>query len=592
MPLVMIGCATAPARSRTGSQSQVTITHLPEVDGWRVHYQLPAPTSVAVFFRQGAVRLGRWKVVAPADAKLVTLAGKEVLVAAHPTDTFDLELPTHLSHPQRDYEAFTPFFDRSVVVFTGQFDLTPVVCLPEACSAEQLTTAMRVGRPAAFRFEPRPSERLILSGELRDHAVDWPGSEDGTMVYFGSTPPLRQGRLILVVDRGFPAWLRTRIEDLLPAAFRLYEQRTSVRLSFPPTVFLSFGEEPGRRRINVTGGTRQGIVQLDIRLGADRQAKEDPETVEAVMGVVAHEAAHLWNAEMFIPAEEEHSWMHEGGAQAFAFRALVELGAMTPARYAEKLSAAASDCAAALVPGMTLEQTIAQGNEQAVYACGWVIAEATGRAALRKDQSHDLFRFWSDLFKASAATHAYDPSAYFRVLAQNASAEDADTVRALVSSPAKQPTAAWVAAKMNALGLAVAVDDDAATGDYVRAAAIGSLRRVLTSGCERVTGISAGRDTLEVAAAACAGVSGPLAITGVEGHPVFAGLATLAAAERHCATDKEVALTVAGSPTPLRLRCEAPFPPTPRFLRVAPPPDLQPPPGLEQQRKSLDQTGR
>jgi hypothetical protein len=165
-------------------------------------------------------------------------------------------------------------------------------------------------------------------------------------VYFGATAPVRTARVTAVVDRAFPPWLLRPIEELIPQLFALYTERTGQRLGFRPTVYLSYGPPPqGNGQVSIGGGTLPGILQQDITLSVDRRRVDDAEVREPALFAVAHEVAHLWNGEQFTHEVRGGGWMHEGSADAFAHRALCELGERPAATYLAQVSEAASLCA-------------------------------------------------------------------------------------------------------------------------------------------------------------------------------------------------------------------------------------------------------
>src|ERR1019366_1336097 len=123
------------------------------------------------------------------------------------------------------------------------------------------------------------------------------------------------------------------------------------------------------------------------------------ETSTSIDLLVAHEAAHFWNAEQYPHAgDAAAAWLHEGTADAMALRALHALGALDDAAYRDRLSLAASQCALWLTTGDGLDAAVRPGHARAFYECGSTFDLVAEAACTRKDPEADLFRFWRAVF--------------------------------------------------------------------------------------------------------------------------------------------------------------------------------------------------
>ena len=431
------GCATrgagggvAAATSASDEQGraegaravQITIVHAPDRDAWRVLYQLPSAVAEVGFARRGApARVRHWTVVTPGLAlRGEPDAERIVSKDGRPFDAFELDIATYEIHPEKDYQVFFSYTDGGRLVFTGQFEL---------------------GGPgiggSTFTFVPRPSEHVVVAGEVSTEPAMWPSEGDGTYAYFGKTRPMVGDGFVGVVDAGMPSWLREPMEAMLPPLFRYYAERTGVPLSKRPAVYLSyrFDAEPGRTSLG--GGVLPGVLQYEARLGSAVLAGPRDSLVESVRKGIAHEVAHFWNGDMFrMQASGSADWMSEGSADAFAHAGLQQLGSIDDERWAELSGEAFSKClvGAALGP---LHGASAPGRFGLYYWCGHLIAHVTDVLARRASPAGDLFGFWGELFRG-ARDGRYDEEAYLsrlRALPDGARAEAA--VRALLTGSSR-----------------------------------------------------------------------------------------------------------------------------------------------------------
>jgi hypothetical protein len=398
----------------------ITISESVATGAWSIAYQLPTAVSALRFARIYEQR-AKWKLVEASFRMRATPEGEVIeRTDGQPFRAFTMDVPTYYKKPEKNYQLFIPYSDGGLLVYTGHFDVLPM--------------AAPVW-PLRFRLHPRPGQHLVLAGQVHTGPADWAAEGEGTYAYFGTTAPITTPELTAVVDRGFPSWLRTPVETLLPRVFALYTERTGQPLRRRPVVFLSYGPPPERRGVrSIGGGTLPGVLQQDVTLGLDYRQEGDPRTLEITLLSVAHEAAHLWNGGAFTHQVPGGDWMHEGGADAFAYRALIELGLIGQERYLAQLAEARKACAKGL-KGRPLRESSRPGHTRNYYTCGFVIAALSEAATRAQDREADIFSFWRMLF-SGATQGLYDDELYFRRLrALPNGAPVADIVQRLVREP-------------------------------------------------------------------------------------------------------------------------------------------------------------
>lgn len=389
----------------------VTIEPIPGKDSWRATFNSNLPVKELVFHRQvNRFRTKLWRSVTP-GISISEQDGEEQIKAPSEFTTATFEFESYYEDTPKDYEFFQAFSDKSVVMYTGHLNACP--------------KGLDCDRPARFTLVPRPNEKGIVAGQVFNETYHWTDeSGKGTYVYFGNLKPIVAAQLTALVDPKIPKWLRIRFNDLLPRLFSLYEKKTNQPLTFKPFVFLSYspeGEGNGSK-----GGTLPGLIQL--ALNGKGWNQYDPDSFIDLARFLAHESAHIWNGQLFRYGSGE-MWMHEGGADAFAYRALRDLKIVKADRFAEFQTDAFNECMNQL-KDRPLRQVTEDPNFTAFYRCGSIFALITEAAIQKKDPKLDLFSFWHEVFEqAKLAGGVYTEQIYFEVL--NRMSGEAETSAAI-----------------------------------------------------------------------------------------------------------------------------------------------------------------
>jgi hypothetical protein len=316
----------------------IRIEQLAPGAGWAVSWRLPHPVQEVRFARPGhGDRKRQWILTTP-GLSIVTSDGVDRVVSSGaPFQSFDAVVTEYARKPEKDHQVFIPFTDGTVLVYTGAFDL--------------LAPPVENPWPIDLELVPRKGNAVIVGGERRAGATRGRPTGDGTYAAFGNSPTMETPAGLAVVDGGMPAWLRDRTLLFALQVFGHYGVRTGWRLDVRPTFFLSYGREPEPGALSFGGGTLPGVVQLDTRLGSRYAGDEDPVVWERQARLAAHEAAHLWLSHMFHPADGASRWLDEGGADAWALRALLDIGVVGRDRYRQILSEDAAECLRLLEEG-------------------------------------------------------------------------------------------------------------------------------------------------------------------------------------------------------------------------------------------------
>jgi hypothetical protein len=532
---------------------EITLEHVAGADAWRVSYHFLEPVR-RVRFKQAdyPFRIAQWHV----EGSNVRLArderGDEVLAVRGPIREFSLSIPGYTRRPEKAGPLLLAFADGSRLIYTDYFTVEP---------ADGAARAVQT----VFTFVPRADERVIVLDQVSAGPTRWQSAGDGTEVYFGRTAPIVTAGLTLVVDAGAPSWLLERTQDLLPRLFALYARRTGQPLDFKPVVFLNYGDEPGAGSRSLGGSTLTGMVQLEVRLGSNFRQAVDDSTMQDVLFLLAHEAAHFWNGQMFHNDADARGgdWMHEGGADAFALRALIELGAMTPAQYLERLSQALSGCMLGLGDAGIRDSSTA-GRTKTYYNCGNTIALLSEAAGRRKHATSDIFTFWGHLLGHSRGRH-YDEATYLDTLRTEGGADLIPLLESMLGGPG---AGSALVPALNALGIKTVADEGAGTRDYQQLAGKLACLGVLDGACGpgAMANESGNRCTVE-AGRSCAALAAGTAIGALGAHPLFReGPAAYDYLVRQCSAGAAVAVTA--KPPTADLKCAHPPAARPPFTRI------------------------
>lgn len=521
---------------------QVTLEHAGGAT-WRATYRLRTPASELRFVRPASgFRADAFAVETPGysfrrdgDFEVLRTEGKPASVIRVRFSEQTAELP-------KEYEFFQKFTDGSVAIYSGHL-------LADAGDE----------KVRSFRLVPPPGQSVIVSGRRSTRPVEWNDEADeGTYVYFGSIPPVETAHAILVVDPGLPDWLQQRARDALPRLFELYVRRLGAELRSRPTVLFSYTASDASG-FHSGGGTLTNLIQLSVEGRA--WERESRYGFEHLFHFLAHEAAHLWNGQIAHYPGSEHAWMHEGGADALAERALADLGVITEARFLEYQTAALNECRRTANSG-PLREAARRGEYGLYYSCGNVIALITDAAI-----DEDLYEFWKALIRRTVAkTKAtYDFDDYLAVWRElGASADDVAALQSIVNDPANPET--FVGA-LRSRDVRVSASE-AVPQEYGQALSRAALSHLLRDNCNGSHGFrSTAAGFVLDGSLNCRGFTSGAAITAIGGHDALrSGHRVWDSLYAACGNDGSIAVMIDRKQT--TVRCSERVPARPAFLRI------------------------
>ena len=296
--------AAAPAPLHT----ELTLTHI-AADKWRADYVFAeAVTAVELGAQVGPYRKQAWRPLTP-GVELVAHEDNEGMRSAVPLTQLSLEICAYDGFTEGQYSPIDRFSDGGWDFYVG--------FLYGGLTQGGRERAMDV----ALHLNGLAGETVIAPSK--------PGSELMGYAYFGPSKPVRMGGVNVIIDPKTPAWLRETLEQTTAKVSAFYEQAFQRKLIDTPLVAVAFvGFDGAPSNISIKGGVAGG--GLAYRLQGGGLADDHPKKRSYFARLVAHEVAHLWQANLTRGGiGDNDAWIHEGGAEAIMLAAMRATGILT-----------------------------------------------------------------------------------------------------------------------------------------------------------------------------------------------------------------------------------------------------------------------
>lgn len=539
----LLGCSRANRKPDSEVSLKITIEHLLHKDAWKVVFQTSMPVSNLVFERQiNRFRAKNWKSLTP-GIKVIEVDGKERIVQSDFKlfNEASFEFSSYYEETPKDYEFFQAFSDKSVVMYTGHYNACPeyIECDPHNTE---------------FVFIPRSDEQGIVSGKIFHQSYNWKEETGrGTYVYFGNLKPIESKSLTAIVDPVLPQWLKQRFNFVLPRLFEYYAKKTGQPLTFKPFIFLNYSSNG--EGTSMHGGTLPGLIQMSIE--GNGWQKKDIDSFIDLARFFAHESAHVWNGQMF-PYASGDMWMHEGGADAFAYFALLDLKLINFQQFLDFQTESFNTCLTKL-SDRPLMEVKEDPNFRAHYRCGSILALLTHAAGINSKKDHDLFYFWSQLFNRSKnVKEPYTEEMYFSVLEEMTGNKNLNVaINTILRGPISNAKE-FLVSQLNQQHIKLKEADSNFPKSYNIRMGMDLLRAMMKKDCNGKYGITGGVDGLETEAREdCTQFKNSFYITHIQKIPIVTeGAKAYDAARVHCAKkNRDLSLTARGVRGDLKFAC-------------------------------------
>jgi hypothetical protein len=385
-------------------------------ENWRVTYSLPEKVLGVYFYRQtNQFRKKEWRVL-DTDLVIEHYENSEIIYSKTKKKFNEIivEFAPYYKTTPKDYEFFQPFSDGGILFYTGHLLLQPMLKKTNSDDGINLNFNEHMPWTNMATLKPIKNGSIVVNGKINQGTLKWHDKNNkGTYVYFGNIKPLETEAFVAILDSGLPPWVIVKMREFLPKLFSVYSKGTQQKLSFKPVVYFNY-KPTERIGTGYSGGTLPGLVQLTIE-GTDWR-KENNTNLKQIVKFLGHESAHFWNGQMFNNIESKAAWVHEGGADAFSYRALYKLGIINKKELWENYNNALSSCLMNL-DGKALNSSEKSRSFRNYYDCGSTIMLMVESALLTKYGENSLFEFWEELLGvARKQNNQYDSSTFHSVL--------------------------------------------------------------------------------------------------------------------------------------------------------------------------------
>lgn len=513
---------------------------------WQVHYVLPEKVKGVVFHRQtNKFRSQEWKVLNQ-DLIIGNIELKESLYSKSGKmfSEFTVEFPPYYEHTPKDYEFFQPYSDGGVLFYTGHLYINPLI---EERAKKSTLINLNGSINHKWRSEVEVSsygfDTVVIQGKVNKEKIRWIDKYNkGTYVYFGSVKPEVHESMVAVLDSGTPEWIIKTMKDFLPKLFKLYWEKTGQKLSFRPVVYLNY--KPTKMSgISNSGGTLPGLVQLTIEGTA--WEKKDDRNLEQIIWFLAHEAAHFWNGQMFDNIDDDAAWLHEGGADAFAYRSLLELGIINKELLIKRYNNALNMCMLGL-RGDSLNNSSKNRKFKNYYHCGSTIMLIVERALLNKSKNDDLFRFWKLLLEQSKKnSNQYGRNDFHKLLKNHFNQEELSSLIEKLELVTQINLEEFMKELALLAGITLNDNNENFSSSFIREMQMAMLSRIMKSDCNGKVDINGnnGKGFLVGGHKSCKTFrKGVYDVIGVEGVKFQKNYEALYKAQNSCRKNKSVTL--------------------------------------------------
>jgi hypothetical protein len=386
----------------------VTLTLTDGRDGlWQLDIQSASPTTLFFSRSKGDYRTASYTPLS-GSARLERLGGLDTILFTDAATDASFAIKPYSENIRAAYTPFIPFSDGGVAVYTGQFEL---LAAADAAAVAALDGRLSnwTGEQHAIPLTLKSDRAMLIDGERKTGALDLVADGGGKYVYLGDGNIVEGENFVGVIDPGLPSWIRDDFDETLGVIFTALKARYGYGLPDRATVLFAYrGDEV--QGLSNTGGALPGNVLALESAGTALQRPSD-DIIAYFRFFFTHEAAHLFQAASGKRlGNQDSAWIHEGQANAVAYRLLVDQGLQSQDAYESRLAETFTRCAEEL-EGRTLQGTLRTGRVGA-YDCGELIALASDSAL----EGHDLFDLWAAMVASRPDQKNYEAEDYFVAL--------------------------------------------------------------------------------------------------------------------------------------------------------------------------------
>lgn len=246
------------------------------------------------------------------------------------------------------------------------------------------------GGIAAFQSTKSPGALAIDPAAFALNLAGW--------VYLGPDRFVETSAARVLVDDGIAPVLADEMVGTPPRLIDAYAHALDAPPSRRPTLYLTWSDREGAQRSFQANVVPAGVMRFT--LSGARWADPAPESLAIFRSVMAHEFAHWWNADIFLPMPWAASWLAEGGAELLGTGSLLATGALDPQAAAERVDGAFNECAL-MAAGRAWRDIPERNGGRYPYACGMALQFAVLALARAGGEPVDAFGLWKNVWAAT-----------------------------------------------------------------------------------------------------------------------------------------------------------------------------------------------
>lgn len=275
------------------------------------------------------------------------------------------------------YTPFLNFSDGSRAIFVGHYLPSELKVNNKWISAQNVEVSLTI--------TPLKKEKILFDARHEVDKLSVSGDDTRQYVYIGRLPVKRYDKFNMLLDPALPAWAQESILKAIPQFYEYFEEKTQATLSFKPFFIINYETGTGKHSLDAGVINRQVAINF-VGDGWNQNAETER---TKVLSILAHEMAHLWNAQHWHYEGQNAVWMHEGGANYFSRKALLNFGYVSATEDAAYYNAQSKKCIEVLNGGAINDLQ----NRSDKYVCGEVIYKLS--ALMTSNQMH--LDVWNNL---------------------------------------------------------------------------------------------------------------------------------------------------------------------------------------------------
>jgi hypothetical protein len=470
-------------------------------------------------------------------------------------------------HLRMDVRADAPIEDRAYPPYLRFTDGTVAVYTPLFLAADKAT-------PLCPRWQPSRGGQVIGYGRAQRTPLATDMAQPEGYVAFGHPEVLRHGALMLVSDRGTPAWIRQRITAQVPALVDLY-----TRTMGPATVpmLFVFNRPTPRGARDYKGDHLPASISLGLY--GDAWKHVDRATADQLTGFLAHELFHSWDSDATLGSPEGEALLaKEGGAELARIFATAHVLGQPRREIWNAVARSYNACLLALPHDAGIAATLADHPQPGPlpYDCGAALMSALALAADPADPVSGYFRLWHRL-RESRARHPQQGYRWQELMPADIAPSVRQSLDQAVAAPgafAAKLVEAWTA-------LGLRVQDETVLDADTRRAYLGKVMfHLMASDCGGMVSFGNNPDgiRLDRPLPRCHTLRPGARVMAISGLSLTQAdpLAIVARVAATCRARGEVSIGYAAedgkpAPAPSQVRCNSPLPSLPAPVRLTSP---------------------